>query len=244
MTKLLVSVRDSTEARIALEAGVDLIDIKEPGRGSLGKADGEIIDDIINTIQLRCPLSVALGELLDYDDEKLARLSLSPAIGFAKIGLAHCRRQAAWQQRWAAAWEHLPPTVGRVAVIYADWQAAGAPPPPDVLHHAVRLKCRAILIDTYDKSLPGLYELWTAAEIGEITAAARQHGMLSVLAGRITADRAAELLHHHPDYLAVRGAVCHPDRRGKIEGAKIGSFRKILVASLELVDGALREKFP
>ncbi len=39
MTRLLVSVRSAAEAEIALSAGADLIDVKEPSRGSLGAAD-------------------------------------------------------------------------------------------------------------------------------------------------------------------------------------------------------------
>ena len=38
MTGLLVSVRSASEARVALAAGVDVIDVKEPNRGSLGAA--------------------------------------------------------------------------------------------------------------------------------------------------------------------------------------------------------------
>ena len=38
VTKLLISVRNSTEAALAAQAKVDLIDIKEPSQGSLGAA--------------------------------------------------------------------------------------------------------------------------------------------------------------------------------------------------------------
>ncbi len=42
MTKLLVSVRSVDEAEMVLEAGVDLIDVKEPRSGSLGAALPEV----------------------------------------------------------------------------------------------------------------------------------------------------------------------------------------------------------
>ena len=41
-SRLLVSVRSAAEAEIALHGGADLIDVKEPTRGSLGRADGAI----------------------------------------------------------------------------------------------------------------------------------------------------------------------------------------------------------
>ena len=36
MTGLLVSVRDAAEARVALAAGVDLLDVKEPSPRPIG----------------------------------------------------------------------------------------------------------------------------------------------------------------------------------------------------------------
>ena len=44
--KLLVSVRTIEEARAALAGGADIIDIKEPTRGSLGRADEAVLTSI------------------------------------------------------------------------------------------------------------------------------------------------------------------------------------------------------
>ena len=48
MTRVLVSVRDALEARIALDCGVDLIDVKEPLRGPLGAADAVAMADMLH----------------------------------------------------------------------------------------------------------------------------------------------------------------------------------------------------
>src|SRR5262249_24100783 len=146
-------------------AGVDLIDVKEPRRGPLGKADDAVIDEIVGCVGSRRPLSVALGELSELSDDQLARFALSPALRFAKIGLAHCDSDLSWPRRLATLWDRLPSTIGRVAVIYADWKTACAPSPQAVLDHAANLKARGILVDTLDKSLPGLLSLWSADEI-------------------------------------------------------------------------------
>lgn len=233
MTKLLVSVRDAAEATIALEAGVDLIDIKEPRHGSLGKADDSSIENIAHAIQDRRPLSVALGELIDYAEDGLPPVVLPAAIRYAKIGLAGCGQNQAWPLRLAKFWQQLPPGVHRIAVIYADWQAAGAPDPWGVLQQAQALNAQGILIDTFDKSLPALAQLWTASQIQAVVSAARAADKITVLAGRISADDVAQLLLHAPDYIAVRGAVCRHDRNGAISASKICAFRKFLAASLE-----------
>ena len=42
---LLVSVRSVEEAKDALAAGADLIDVKDPAKGALGMAEAEIVPD-------------------------------------------------------------------------------------------------------------------------------------------------------------------------------------------------------
>ena len=50
MTKLLVSVRCAEEATAALAGGADIIDVKEPRRGSLGRADDRVIREVMEVV--------------------------------------------------------------------------------------------------------------------------------------------------------------------------------------------------
>src|SRR5712691_8352699 len=50
MTKFLASVRDVSEAEIALAAGADIIDLKEPARGALGAVEPAIIAAAVRRI--------------------------------------------------------------------------------------------------------------------------------------------------------------------------------------------------
>src|SRR5690242_4202542 len=70
MAHLLVSVRSPAEAVAALEGGAALIDVKEPSRGPLGRADEDTITAIVQTVAGRRPVSVALGELLDHSEPR------------------------------------------------------------------------------------------------------------------------------------------------------------------------------
>ena len=47
MTRLLVSVRSAAEAEAALLGGADVIDVKEPDRGPLGRADDAVIAAVV-----------------------------------------------------------------------------------------------------------------------------------------------------------------------------------------------------
>ena len=52
---LLVSVRSAEEATVALKAGADLIDVKEPTRGPLGMAEAEVVGGVLATVGAKVP---------------------------------------------------------------------------------------------------------------------------------------------------------------------------------------------
>ena len=68
MTRLLVSVRDASEALAALRGGAALIDVKEPRLGSLGAATPEVWREVRRVVPTEVPCSAALGELKDVTD--------------------------------------------------------------------------------------------------------------------------------------------------------------------------------
>ena len=60
-----------------------------------------------------------------------------------------------------------------VAVVYADWKAAGAPAPEDVLRAATKLRCPALLVDTWDKSSGALFDHWLIEDLRAFMASVR-----------------------------------------------------------------------
>ena len=74
--------RHRVEAEAALDGGAELIDVKEPKNGPMGRADDSIIQSIVQTIAGRAPLSAACGELRPEPQ------SLPGGLEFAKFGLA------------------------------------------------------------------------------------------------------------------------------------------------------------
>ena len=62
--QLLVSVRSAAEVGPALSGGADIIDAKEPDRGSLGPVSPATLAEILAVVPLQTrPFSIALGDL-------------------------------------------------------------------------------------------------------------------------------------------------------------------------------------
>lgn len=55
MTALLASVMSPAEGRIALDGGVDIIDIKDPGAGVLGAVEPATLRRIVEQVAGRRP---------------------------------------------------------------------------------------------------------------------------------------------------------------------------------------------
>ncbi len=245
-TGLLVSVRSAAEALVALHAGVDLLDVKEPTRGPLGRADWRVIAEVARCAAGRVPLSAALGELRDEGDptavpttwprlsETRPRVSerldhVPQSIAFAKLGLAGCGRWTDWPGRWAAAMARLPAGVVPVAVAYADWRLCDAPSPEDVLAEGSRLGCGAALLDTCEKRAGGLFDHCRDGEVAEWISHARRLGMLALIAGSLTVETAGRAAALGSDYIAVRGAACRGGRAGELDAECIAELRGQLV---------------
>ena len=152
---LLVSVRSAVEAAAALAGGAGIIDVKEPERGSLGRADDEVVSEVLNVVANRRPVSAALGEL----SEGLPP-HRDPRLAFVKWGLAGCARDALNGER--SSWHHaleteLASSVNpqTVIVAYADWECSQAPPLCEVVEFACRRPGNVLLIDTHCKEPTG-----------------------------------------------------------------------------------------
>ena len=227
MTGLLVSVRSVAEASIALVAGADLIDVKEPERGPLGAADATVWSAVCHSVGRTKPVSVALGELLELEEIPMQSLT---GVSYAKVGLAGCRHEPNWFKRWSNAIRSLPNGVMPVAVAYADWLKADSPPATVVLQRAKAAGCGAILMDTFDKTAGSLLDYWSLVALSRWVASAQEKGLTVVLAGSLDEQSIPLVLRSAPDYIGVRGAACRNGRKNAIDQTRVSN----LAASLTL----------
>lgn len=235
--QLLVSVRNPSEARSAILGGAEIIDIKEPARGSLGKADDAVIAHIVHTVREldpAIPISAALGELHEWE-EATTIPTMSQDVGFVKLGLSRLARTGDWKDRWRTfrdCFERLNPhSPAWVMVSYADWIAADAPSPKVLMEAAPELDCRMVLLDTFAKTGRTLLDILSLSELVEIQAASNQKELPLALAGSLRAEDLRRLDGLSPDIIAIRSAACwEGDRNGSICPVAVSQFRNQLQA--------------
>lgn len=234
MPLLLVSVRNATEARLALDAGVDILDVKEPSHGSLGAASDDVLAEI-GQIAANCPgrlFTAALGELTNLICS--SRLPAIPAgFGLLKVGLSECRSLPDWSMQWAHVRESLEFRAGKrfewAGVAYVDDLAADCPPVHHVLEAAIEAGCRFLLLDTWSKSAGRLTDFFSDQALTELGRRCRETGLQLAVAGRLRLEDVTDSLLAATDVVAVRSAVCrNQQREGAIESEAIQKWRSVL----------------
>jgi uncharacterized protein (UPF0264 family) len=220
MPQLLVSVRSAQEAEIALAGGADVIDVKNPARGSLGRADGEVIAAIVGRVAGRKPVSAAMGEL--------AERPLPPPVDgldFVKWGLAGYADRD-WRRDLTEAARGLN---SPVAVAYADWRRANAPAPDEVTAYAIQHRWSAVLFDTWRKDGATLFDWLPAPDLARLTQPLHAARLRFALAGSLAFEHLPLLTPLNPDWLAVRGAVCRQGDRGAVlDGERVAQWAQAL----------------
>jgi len=232
---VLVSVRDAAEVEAALAGGAAVIDVKDPARGSLGRAEARAVAAVAAVVGDRVPWTLAAGELaegvealaawLGAVQEALPGSCAKPAA--VKVGLAGMVGRP-WEADLARLHARLPPETAHVAVVYADGDRVGAPAPLDVIAAARESGCTWLLIDTADKRSPGLLGLRSREEVSGWVAAARGHGLGVVLAGRIAVNEIPLAAAFDCDFVALRSAVCSNAGQGDV---RLGHVSAPLVAA-------------
>lgn len=217
MTRLLVSVRNAVEARIALDAGVDLIDIKEPNRGALGAADASVWREVLDIVAGRVPVSCALGELSEIRQANI--VAIPAGMQYVKIGLSGIASVSNWRAAWREKVSQRSADCNVVAVVYADGERVGAPQAREILEAAQSLPCAAILIDTFEKSSGNVFQHWPSDALETYLGHARDAGLLTVLGGGLDWSSLELALTLPVDYVAVRGLACLSGRVSAVDAA-------------------------
>src|SRR5215217_9198029 len=87
--RLLVSVTDVASAAVAVAAGADIVDVKNPAEGALGAPSPRVIEGVRAAVPAEVPVSAAIGDMPNLPGTAaLAALGAARSgATFVKVGL-------------------------------------------------------------------------------------------------------------------------------------------------------------
>lgn len=225
--RLLVSVRNASEAAAALAGGADIVDAKEPSNGPLGQVSPAALASIASAVAGAAPVSAALGELCGDDIVRGSHAATRAHAAFVKVGFAGMRGRLDAAADVLASMA-VNSAAGLVLVAYADYEKIGAPSPDEVIALADRSSAAGVLIDTCDKCGPGLTTLMTSESLRAFVARARASGRMVAVAGSLTIDDLERVDDAGADIAGVRGAACENGRNGVVSENRVRALRRAL----------------
>jgi (5-formylfuran-3-yl)methyl phosphate synthase len=226
--KLLVSVVDVGEAREAAAAGAEIVDVKNPGEGSLGAPSPSVIAGVRTAVPAELPVSAAIGDMPNLPGTAaLAALGAAQSgAAFVKVGLwgVSTERDAVDLLRAVRDGVAHVPGVTVVAAAYADARrVASAPLAPELLPRVARAAgVGACLLDTAVKDGRGLLEWLSPDALASLVADAHARGLQVALAGALRAEDLPVVRANGADIAGVRSAACGDGRRsGPLDAARV-----------------------
>jgi len=224
MTKLLASVRSPAEALTALAGGADIIDLKEPAAGALGRLPDAVIRATVAAVAAARPTSATLGDLALAPAPILAAARAMAATGVDIVKLGVFEGDVA--ATLAALGDATRTGIRLVAVCFADRR-----PDLDVIRRCAGAGFYGVMLDTADKRAGPLTRHLSRTELARFLDLARERGLLAGLAGSLAAADVPALLPLAPDFLGFRSALTSGGRAGPIDAAAVMRLRA-------LIDGA------
>lgn len=218
--KVLISPISLEEARIVIEGGCDILDLKNVKEGSLGAQPPWMLKSIVETLGGKgVLLSATLGDL-PYKPGTAGLAAFGCAncgVDYVKAGLhgATTREQATEMMTSVVkSVRMVSESIIAVASGYADWKRFGGVSHLDLVHAAHESGSDVAMLDTFIKDGKTLFDSLTENDLKEFTELAHSFGMLVALAGSVKREHLAPLARVGCDIVGVRGAVCSKgDRR-------------------------------
>lgn len=206
--RFLASVRDESEARLALAGGADIIDCKEPLTGALGALPHYVVAGIRRATSAFVPVSATVGDLPCAPEPLCAEAKMMAATGvdYVKVGLfANGDARSAIAALGACDLG----SARLVAVLFAD-----APLELSVLDDLADAGFAGAMVDTAGKTSGTLTDHLSIETLTAFVHTGKARNLLTGLAGSLGLEHIPMLRVARPDIMGFRGALCVGSNRG------------------------------
>lgn len=245
--RLLLTVTREGEVGTALEGGADLVDAKDPSRGSLGPPSPGALAGIAGRLSGRAPLGVPLGDGPHGSDRLAARVEAALGVGASYLKLGLLERSpgggpapggegatgggpgldAAGAVATARrAVEAAGGGCALMAVAFADAPEGAAPGPEAAVRTAVSGGADGVMIDTLGKGGGSVVDRLGVGRLRRWCRSARAQGLTTAVAGGLDAAAVRRLAGLGLDVVGVRGGACAGGRSGRLDPARCRALRR------------------
>ncbi|NOT15397.1 MAG: hypothetical protein HOP21_07460 [Methylotenera sp.] len=224
--KLLVSVSNVEEAKIAVENGADIIDLKNPSAGALGALPIAVIDEVVAYLhhqEVKQLTSATIGDIPMSAICIMPKINslLATKVDFIKIGFFESED---YQATLDMLQEVTQAGAKLVAVLFAEFSYSDA-----LLAAIHKAGFRGIMLDTARKNGLSLLDYYTTDACYTLAKKVKELGMDFGLAGSIKMENIESLRFIKPSYMGFRGGICvNHQRNNQLDSEKISAIRKVL----------------
>ncbi len=203
MSGILASINSLNEALQIKHLNIDIIDLKQPEKGALGALPLPEIKTIVNRLKSTNTLSATIGDLpMEPDLIQQAVLKMAASgVDYIKIGFFSAGDTPATLDRLKT--DIKQNNLRLIAVLFADQQ-----PDFSLIPRLAETGFTGVMLDTANKQNGSLLDVLPLKRIEQFVQRAKQHHLLTGLAGSLRQTHIHQLLPFKADYLGFRGALC------------------------------------
>jgi uncharacterized protein (UPF0264 family) len=223
MTQLLISVQNVQEAAIALECGVDIIDLKDPNAGALGALPLSEIQSIIHFIDARKQVSATIGDVPMQPDlikERVFQLQ-NFSLDYIKIGFFEMADYQACLdelRKLTSSGQQL------IAVLFAELKY-----PEDLLQKIKQAGFSGVMLDTMHKNGTTYLAHYSVTAFENFISKVIANDLLFGLAGSLQLSNVKVAKKWKLHFMGFRGGVCIENRRqSELDRQKIYAIKNAL----------------
>lgn len=220
MTGMLASVTSIEEAKIVLNAGVDIVDIKNPHEGALGALETNAVKRIVQFVNQETLTSATIGDI-DSNDPELLNYIINMSrtgVDYVKVGLF---TEEASDYFIDIIKQAIKKDIKLVIVLFAE-NYKGV----ESIKPLMQTGISGIMIDTKKKQSKNLCAILDTNVLNEFVNLAKENNLLTGLAGSLKQQDVNSLLKLNADYLGFRGALCsQSDRTSYVNEEQVKKIR-------------------
>jgi len=236
LIKLLISIKHPSELENAVRGGADIVDVKDPSKGSLGLPSYSSLREVLSRIKslniVGVEVSSAGGDIdrvepyLQYVAYTVASLGVS----YFKIGLAMGSMELAkiMSSQVSEVLKSFNSTK-LVLVGYADFKLTGSIEPLKVIEVARDVDASVVMIDTYMKTGKTTFEFLSRNYLELFVKEAHGSSLLAALAGSLRKEHIVDAIELGFDVIGFRGAVCVGGRDGFVSEELVSELKKTII---------------